>query len=309
MPKIYSRNTWLDRIISGALRYNILDNVGSTLYSQIQIIVNNTITQAGSALTATWMNNIESGVDGLDTLLDGGTGWSPSSATWSYSSADAPTFVISINADVTGIIGVGDRIKLTQTTAKYFIVTAVGTFSAGATLVTVYGGTDYTLANAAITTPFYSHAKSPFSFPMSPAKWTVTATDTTTRTQASPTQNVWYNLNAAHTIIIPIGVWRVRYKAIIDVTSNAAQTATAVYGTLSTSNNSESDNTTSTLVLNVGASASLEASGLAVLNKLYTLTTKTQYYFNVKTSLANQASVATLNTLVPLLIEAECIYL
>jgi hypothetical protein len=134
-------------------------------------------------------------------------GWTAGTGTWSYSSADAPTFVISVNNDQTGIIGVGQRIKLTQTTAKYFIVTAVGAYSGGATLITVYGGTDYTLANAAISTPFWSNVKAPFGFPMSPAKWTVTVTDTSDRTQASPTINVWYNLGSV-SISAPIGIWK-----------------------------------------------------------------------------------------------------
>jgi hypothetical protein len=68
MGKIYAKNTWLDRIISGALRYDIKDNSGTSLYSQVQILLHNTVTQAGSALLAAWMNNIEGGVDAIDTL-------------------------------------------------------------------------------------------------------------------------------------------------------------------------------------------------------------------------------------------------
>lgn len=96
-----------------------------------------------------------------------GAGWIGDPNTWTYSSADAPTFVASVNADVTGILSEGMRIKLTQTTAKYFIVTAVAAFSGGATLITLYGGTDYVLANAAITAPAYSSAYAPLGFPRS----------------------------------------------------------------------------------------------------------------------------------------------
>ena len=39
-------------------------------------------------------------------------GWIVSPGTWTYSSADAPIFVITVNTDLTGKIGVGDRIKL-----------------------------------------------------------------------------------------------------------------------------------------------------------------------------------------------------
>ena len=58
----YSPNTWIDRIISGALRYDIKDNGGSSLYTQIQIILHNTVSQIGSPLIAAWMNNIEFGI-------------------------------------------------------------------------------------------------------------------------------------------------------------------------------------------------------------------------------------------------------
>ena len=54
----------------------------------------------------------------------------------------------------------GDKIKLTQTTAKYFYVVSIAD-----TVLTVTGGSDYTVANAAITSPFYSHASSPIGFP------------------------------------------------------------------------------------------------------------------------------------------------
>jgi hypothetical protein len=40
----------------------------------------------------------------------------------------------------------GDKIKLTQTTVKYFYIVGVAN-----TLLTVTGGSDYTVANAAIT--------------------------------------------------------------------------------------------------------------------------------------------------------------
>lgn len=69
MPKLYTRNTWVDRVLSGALRYDIKDNGGSSIYTQVQILLNTAVSVAGSLLSATWMNNIESGVDAIDTLV------------------------------------------------------------------------------------------------------------------------------------------------------------------------------------------------------------------------------------------------
>lgn len=90
-------------------------------------------------------------------------GWvSAVGQTWTY--ATATTFTIT--GDYTAILNKGDKIKLTQTTAKYFYVTAVS-YSAPNTTVTVTGGSDYSLANAAITSPYYSKIASPNGFPTS----------------------------------------------------------------------------------------------------------------------------------------------
>ena len=62
----YSPNNWVDRVISGALRYDIKDNSGSPLYTQIQILLHNTVSVAGSLLTAAWMNHLEGGLQTAD---------------------------------------------------------------------------------------------------------------------------------------------------------------------------------------------------------------------------------------------------
>lgn len=87
-------------------------------------------------------------------------GWIEAGETWTYASAS--TFTIS--GDLTGKYQVGDKIKLTQTSAKYFYLIAIS-HAAGTTTVTITGGSDYTLANAAITSPYYSRSPSPFAFP------------------------------------------------------------------------------------------------------------------------------------------------
>lgn len=250
------------------------------------------------------------------TLYDNG-GWIGGIGTWSYSSADSPTFVISINADVTGYIGVGMRIKLTQTTDKYFIVTAVGAYSGSATLVTVYGGTDYTLANAAITSPYYSQAKAPFGFPTSPAKWTVTASDTGNAAKATPTAATWYGgallTPTGASISIPIGAWYVEYGATVDMTATLAAVGT-VGGrvTLSTANNSESDasmsKSFSTVFPIITGGVLRVPFNLSPVKKLV-LTSKTTYYLNMY---ANVSVITALNMrgdLFTTVISATCAYL
>lgn len=87
-------------------------------------------------------------------------GWIPAEETWTYASAS--TFTIS--GDKTGKYQKGDKIKLTQTTVKYFYIIGVS-YSAPNTTVTVTGGTDYTVANAAITLPYFSKIVTPQGFP------------------------------------------------------------------------------------------------------------------------------------------------
>ncbi len=84
-------------------------------------------------------------------------GWVPAEGTWTYASATTMT----VPANDAAKMSVGTKIRLVQTTTKYFYVTGIS-----GTTITVNGGTDYTLANAAITSPFLSNASNPVSFPI-----------------------------------------------------------------------------------------------------------------------------------------------
>lgn len=95
-------------------------------------------------------------------------GWISAVDTWTYVSAT--TFKIT-GSDVTAKFPVGSKLKMVNSTTKYFYVVSAS-FSADTT-VTVTGGTDYTLANAAITSPTYSYEANPQGFP-SAFNYTVT---------------------------------------------------------------------------------------------------------------------------------------
>jgi hypothetical protein len=251
-----------------------------------------------------------------DDYTDGGggvgiplTGWIADAGTWSYSSADAPTFVISINADMTAVLSPGMRIKLTQTSVKYFIVTAVGAFSGGATLITVYGGTDYTLVSATITNPYYSVVKAPLGFPLDAAKWTVRVADTGHRMQVSPTQNTWYNLGSV-SISLPIGAWLVRYQVLLgcDASSGTSLSATI---TLSTANNSESDAELSGRIYWIWSTSQTNPYIGEMVNrtKALTVAAKTPYYLNTRTVVASMADIYNDGDVCPTILEAVCAYL
>lgn len=87
-------------------------------------------------------------------------GWTASSDTWTYASAS--TFTIA-GVDRTAIYTKGTRLKFTQTTAKYAVV--VGSSFSTNTTVTIAVNTDYTIANASITSPSYSYQLKPQGYP------------------------------------------------------------------------------------------------------------------------------------------------
>jgi hypothetical protein len=88
-------------------------------------------------------------------------GWVSSSDTWTYASAS--TFTIA-GVDRTTTFTKGTRLKFTQTSAKYAVVVS-SSFSTDTT-VTIAVNTDYTIANAAITSPYYSYAANPQGYPL-----------------------------------------------------------------------------------------------------------------------------------------------
>ena len=236
----------------------------------------------------------------LDALL---TGWIPAGETWTYASADDPTFTFTISGDKTSKYSAGMRIKLTQTTVKYFIITAVS-YSSPNTTITVYGGTDYDLANATITNPYYSTQKAPQGFPLNPAKWTITTTYTSLWVKHNPVNKVWYNVGM---ISIPIGSWNINYIADVFADENAGVGRIDIYATLSTSNNSQS--TAEHTIRMTTSSVSLQGAVLQYTGSLV-LTSKTAYYLNIK--LDNTTSPLDLGcdgSQIPLRIKATCAYL
>lgn len=89
-------------------------------------------------------------------------GWFPAEETWTYNAADSFT----VPGDVRAKYPVGTALKLTNDGSdKYFYV--IGSiYSDSETVVTITGGADYALADAAITVPFYSYFQAPPGFPV-----------------------------------------------------------------------------------------------------------------------------------------------
>lgn len=239
-------------------------------------------------------------VTGAATAADVGaianTGWVSPPGAWSYASATT----ITVPSGAASKYSPGMRVKLTQTTVKYFLVTAVAD-----TILTVYGGTDYTLANAAISAISYSTVKAPLGFPMDPIKWTFSITaDTTNRGRATPTAATWYELDSLSdgtgtktaTITPPIGAWKLGFEVVLYAISAAAQTIADVSVALSTANNAASDAELQGRVYSKGASGTIAILGTVSRNKNIVSNGATTYYLIAKTDTANQANIYFLNS-------------
>lgn len=228
-------------------------------------------------------------------------GWISVSGSWAYASADAPTFTITVPSGASSIYGVGMRIKLTQTTVKYFIITAVADM-----VLTVYGGTDYTLANAAISSISYSTQKAPLGFPLNPSKWTQEFRGTAQTAQNTPTANTWYNIGT-YLLSVPIGCWRLSYKTVAGGYKGSTMQI-SISTTLSTANNSESDTDFSVNNIMEGATGTLSVYTLRYAEKYISLSSKATYYLNCRSTTASMASIIeTVGD--PTIIRAVCAYL
>jgi hypothetical protein len=96
------------------------------------------------------------GADAMDIIPL--SGWVEVSDTWAYASATT----ITVPAGAASKYQKGDKIRLKQSagTYKYFYIITVTD-----TLLTITGGSDYTLASEAITEAAYSHIENPMGFP------------------------------------------------------------------------------------------------------------------------------------------------
>lgn len=70
MTKTYTKNTWTDEVLAGGARYDVLTDGGTPINEDVQINLTTPVTTAGTPVTSALMNNIENGIDTLDTAID-----------------------------------------------------------------------------------------------------------------------------------------------------------------------------------------------------------------------------------------------
>jgi hypothetical protein len=107
------------------------------------------------------ISSLENQLEAMRTIeIPGGTGWSGIGMTLTY--ASPTTFTAPGNQ--TSLFQVGTKFKYNQTTDKFAYIVS-SSYSVPNTTVTITGGSDYSLANAAITSPAYSYAAVASGFP------------------------------------------------------------------------------------------------------------------------------------------------
>ena len=151
-------NTDLDKIDTTTGK---LSNLTTTSKTNLVSATNENVTNIGtlaSLKTAVKTSTVGAINEVYDTTDNG---WISARATLTYASASAPTFVCNTSIDLTTRISVGMKIKLTQTTTKYFFVTAITS-----TTITLYGGTTYSVINATISNVYFSSVQLPYGFPI-----------------------------------------------------------------------------------------------------------------------------------------------
>jgi len=214
-------------------------------------------------------------------------GWIHADEIWTYASADSPTFAFTVNGDVTSKYCVGMRLKLTQTTVKYFIITKIS-YSSPNTTITIFGGTDYTLANAAISNNYFSAAKAPIGFPLNIDKWTYSAS-ISDFTQNNPAANTVYN---AGSIAVPIGAWTIKYKAAMGANRSDPNWVTA-YCNVGSSSSYISQSSGSYSIISCASITNLRASVYGEFN--LETTNKQMYYLNIGTDSSSSSSITLAN--------------
>lgn len=274
--------------------------------------------------TSTNLLGVTSGGEVIEVDPGSGDGWTAYSAVVpTRTVADDPTYTLQFaSVDLTGVLCEGMPIKWTQNgIVRYGWISSAPAFSTNTTITVLticnnssgdYDVLDtgtYTISNFS-----YGLPKQPgFGFPVDPSKWTIEVTDSTGRTQASPTQNTWYNLGTTNCQIIgPIGRWLAEYM-VSPYAVKANTNVLTAWATLSTANNSESDTLMTAYVYIQGVAtsggANMVVSAPIHRSKQLSLASKTTLYLNGKTSVTSVTTLGFDNSASPMVLRLTSSYL
>lgn len=232
-------------------------------------------------------------------------GWAVFTEALTYASGSGTNVgTFTAPGDLTSKYYAGMKGKFTQTTVKYFFITKVA-HAAGTTTFTAYFGTDYTIANAAISGAYFSMMRTPAGFPLDPDKWTITTTDSSDRAVTSTTLSTM-----TATIVVPIGLWRLRLWGFLNVTTDASTTARRGLATLSSDASTETNPSTTIFKLSRSETAAVGGAGSTLMGEDFvTLAASTTFTMMGKVTAAGPTITMQGAALQPTIITALCAYL
>jgi len=309
---LFSGGSFVD---SGSVISTISGITGSSVMSDTggSIVKHNTSGVVSGSYNQVEVNDFGHVTSG--SVLDLSSGWYSANETWTYSSVDNPTGIVTVSGDVTGKYSPGMRLKFSNSGSTiYGIISGSASYVMPNTYITFLheisdiSGSSLAknlMQDSAITANYYSTHKAPYGFPLEREKWRMYYTVATGATQATPTTDAYYNIGSYLLNVHP-GMEIIGYSACILAFS---EDALKLKITLSTANNSES---------NKNLSIYIDATdGVSVINETVSkhayipaVTTKTPYYLNMVKIVAGAVDVMGYNnTITPLLIYSEFAYL
>lgn len=194
-------------------------------------------------------------------------------------------------------------------TTEYAIVTKTA-FSTNTTLTVQCPEGGAIPSTGGVSAMSYSTHRLPYGFPGQKSRWTVMYENKVLSEKVSPSASTWYNAlynTAAVSTTIPIGQWKLGYTEKI-YGYKAATTSVLMKTTLSTANNTESNDRLTAGAAVDGASATFGVGHPVSISDGVELSTATTYYLNVYTTVASMATLGLDNGFQPLIIFAECDY-
>lgn len=174
-----------------------------------------------------------------------------------------------------------------NTTLDYNIVSA-STFSTNTTVtVQVPEGCTIPTTASGVSSFSYSSAKTPNGFPIVPRRWRILYHSKLNASVSTPAANVWYNGVGSNGggIVAPIGEWRSYYKVATEA-NRASNTTGEIKVTLSTTINSETDNTFTAEHYHASNVASIQQIVSVTSTNDLTATAQTPYYLNIMVTAA-----------------------
>jgi hypothetical protein len=164
-----------------------------------------------------------------------------------------------------------------SSTLDYGIVQAV-TYSTNTTVVFQVPEGCTVPTSGGVTSVSYSSLKAPYGFPAQRNKWTIFTVVRAIATQNSPVNGTWYNMNIS--ITAPIGEWSGLTQYTLS-NGRVGASVLSIWGTLSTTTNSETDKEWSTYAY-IGPSNDNLTATVSKSNPL-SVSTQTVYYLLAKT--------------------------